>query len=251
MAEPELRPAPGATAGRTAPRPYYDEGGITIYHGDCWDVLPQLGTEHALVLTDPPYGIGVRYGKGYDDKRGDYWKWLSESVRLMRAAAPVVVFTHRVAALRELREWDWIGVWRKMLATGVRVGNSPLLPHWEPIFLYGVHTLGTKDVTFTQDVFSFNPERSYTGRTKGREGWAKDDISDHPVPKPEDLWRTLLNAFGQAAGPVLDPFMGTGTTLRVAKDGGRRAIGIEIEERYCEIAAKRLGQEVFDFNEAA
>lgn len=226
-------------------RPYYDDGCVTIYHGDCREILPTLPTV-SLLLTDPPYGIGVRYGAGSDDARHDYWEWMQAVVAEMRAASPLVVFTHRVRALEHLRGWDWIGAWRKPTATGVGVGNSPIVPHWEPIFMYGIHTLGTVSRKFTPDVFSFNAERAKVNGLKGRESWAKNDVEDHPVPKPEGLWRSLLEAFGQAGGLVLDPFLGSGTTLRVAKDAGRKAIGIEIEERYCEIAAKRCAQDVFD-----
>ena len=73
---------------------------------------------------------------------------------------------------------------------------------------------------------------------------------DHPTPKPLGLMRELIGKCAPLA-EIVDPFMGSGTTLRAAKDLGRKAIGIEIEERYCEIAAKRLAQEVFDFGGAA
>jgi len=68
--------------------------------------------------------------------------------------------------------------------------------------------------------------------------------TDHPSPKPEQLMQRLIEVVTVDGGVVLDPFMGSGTTLRAAKNIGRKAIGIELEERYCEIAAKRLGQEV-------
>jgi site-specific DNA-methyltransferase (adenine-specific) len=74
-----------------------------------------------------------------------------------------------------------------------------------------------------------------------------DETLDHPTMKPCSLWRWILNLRWTPPGTVLDPFMGSGTTLRAAKDLGRKAIGIEIEERYCEIAAKRLQQSVLDF----
>ena len=70
----------------------------------------------------------------------------------------------------------------------------------------------------------------------------------HPCPKPLGVWRKILRRVSpEDNGPILDPFMGSGTTLRVAKDLNRKAIGIEIEEKYCEIAANRMSQEVLEF----
>lgn len=230
--------------------PYYDEGGVTIYHGDCREILPQLSAD--AIFTDPPYGIGIKYGKGSDDSRSDYWPWMREMVEIMRACASMVVFTHRVKALSEITDWDWIGVWRKRFSAGSRLGNSMVLPHWEPIFMYGIHQAGTTS-SYTDDVWEYNPERSGVTRNAGfgREGWAKNEGADHPAPKPLGLYRDLIESLGQNATTVLDPFMGSGTTLRAAKDLGRHAIGIEIEERFCELAAERMGQEVLDFGTAA
>ena len=82
--------------------------------------------------------------------------------------------------------------------------------------------------------------------------WICPVITDglHPTGKPLEFMHTLIERFSPQDGIVLDPFMGSGTTLRAAKDLGRKAIGIEIEERYCEIAAKRLSQEVLSFEVA-
>lgn len=81
-------------------------------------------------------------------------------------------------------------------------------------------------------------------------GGLLDNESEHPCPKPLQLWRWLMSKFSKEGELALDPFMGSGTTLRAAKDVGRRAIGIELEERYCEIAANRLRQEVLNFDAA-
>lgn len=222
-------------------KPYYDSGGITIYHGDCRDILPSISAD--AVITDPPYGVGVKYGDEYSDTKVGYWAWLIPTINMMRWSAPVVAFTHRVTALAYLEGWDWIGVWNKPMSFGCRVGNSPVLPHWEPIFLYGVFSLGVKGEMLS-DVISCNPERAgnINKGLIGREKWKKGDMAKHPTPKPIRLYSKLIKCLSKKS--VIDPFMGSGTTLRAAKDLGRRAIGIEIEERYCEIAAKRMSQEV-------
>jgi site-specific DNA-methyltransferase (adenine-specific) len=77
--------------------------------------------------------------------------------------------------------------------------------------------------------------------------YEKSEINGHPVPKPLGVWKWLMTRGSVNTGEtILDPFMGSGTTLRAAKDLGRKAIGIELEERYCEIAARRCAQEVLD-----
>ena len=147
----------------------------------------------------------------------------------MKAAAPIVAFTHRVAALRRLTNWDWVAIWNKPLAMS-GLNALPVMPHWEPIFLYGVKM--RKDLRRNFDVLSANPVNP---RSAGH---------DHPCPKPVDLMRQIVDWVCPTNGVLVDPFMGSGSTLRAAKDLGRRAIGIEQSERYCEIAARRMGQEV-------
>jgi site-specific DNA-methyltransferase (adenine-specific) len=224
-------------------KPYYQDDAVTIYHGDSWAVAGAL--EADAVVCDPPYGVGVAYGDGYDDSRSDYWDWMREMVNVLRRPKRPLVFTHRVTALRELVGWDWVGVWNKPGSFGSRLGNSPVLPQWEPIFMYDIHGMGLYGEA-RNDVFEFNPKRAGSRHGKiGREKWSAIEHGQHPCPKPDDLMRALVVAFSRPGATVMDPFAGSGTTLRAAKDLGRKAIGIEIEERYCEIAARRCSQEVF------
>ena len=227
--------------------PYYADDAVTIYHGDCREILPSLATL-PLILTDPPYGVGVNYGEGYDDAPKTYWPWFHEAVQIMRSSARTVIFTHRVKALAELREWDWVGVWNKPYAAGARIGNSPLLPHWEPIFMYGIHSRGVYGQA-TSDVFNVSPQRTGEAAADvGRAKWAKTQHVGHPCPKPGELYSRFIQTFADPGEVIADPFMGSGTTLFAAKALGRRAIGIEIEERYCEIAASRCSQEVLELS---
>jgi site-specific DNA-methyltransferase (adenine-specific) len=231
-------------------RPYYEDGAVVIYHADCRDVLPELAPI-PLILTDPPYGVGVQYGDGYDDSPKTYWPWFHGALAAMRTSARTVIFTHRVKALAELHDWDWVGVWSKPYAGGARIGNSPVLPNWEPIFMYGIHALGVHG-QHSSDVFDVSPQK--TGEPAGdigRAKWTKANHDGHPCPKPHELYSRLVQAFTSVGDSVVDPFMGSGTTLRAAKDLGRRAIGIDIEERFCESAARRCAQEVLALEGAA
>lgn len=207
-------------------KPYYDDGTCVIYHGDCRDVLPHLDAEADVVLTDPPYGVGVAEW----DKVAD-WTWAGEIARVMAVDSHLFCFWS-VSGIRDFPDipglvYERVLVWSKpMTMSNQRAGATW---HWEPIWWWrkgkAALTASMSDVlTANPPLFRVNPENVA-----------------HPTQKPLAVVRTLLVAGGGEL--VLDPFMGSGTTLRAAKDLGRRAIGIEIEERYCEIAAKRLSQE--------
>lgn len=205
-------------------KPYFQDDAVTIYHGDCREVLPELGLVD-LVLTDPPYGVGKNYGEGSDDTVlacADLWAWLIE------IGLPTC-FTFSHTRLFDLpRRPQWIGVWYKPFTGGVvSIGCSP---SWEPICFYHMPYL-KEGYRRWDDVFRCNVEGFPFNRPRN---------SKHPTPRPTELIRLLLGVMPQ--GTVLDPFMGSGTTLRAAKDLGRKAIGIEIEEKYCEIAALRMQQ---------
>lgn len=207
--------------------PYFERDGITIYHGDCRDVLPGLGPVD-LVLTDPPYGIegtwsgGNSHGWGRHRGKAEVWDtrpdWFTSTVPLKPVA---IVWGGQYLGLPPSGSWL---VWDKIVRewTG---GHCELA--WT--------NLGKPIRAF-----------SYAHGQLATEG------KDHPTQKPLPLMRWCIEFAGiPEGGLVLDPFMGSGTTLRAAMDLGRRAIGIEIEERYCEIAARRLDQLVLPFEVVA
>ena len=214
-------------------------GNAVLYHGDCLEILPTLPKVDA-VITDPPYGVGIKYGEAYDDSRAGYWEWFIPALERIRACCPLVVFTHRNHALKHITGWDWIGVWNKPGAFGARIGNSCILPHWEPIFMFGIHAAGTK-TDYTADVFTFNPQPANAGLVGiGRARWEDSAITAHPCPKPVAIYERLIKAFDQPRGTVCDPFMGSGTTGVACAQLGRKFIGIEIERKYFDIACERI-----------
>lgn len=230
----------------------YEDETCAVFNTDALVGLSALGSFGAVVM-DPPYGIGAAYD-GQKELGGDeYWPWLERVIEAARAAAPVVVMTHRVEALARLSQtWDWVCPWTKPVSTGVRAGNSPLIPTWEPMFVWGLHSLGV-DTTGAADVFRFEVDRSGArAPERGRKGWASMDNATgaHPTPKPLPLMRAVVATFAQKASTLLDPFCGSGTTLRAGKDLGLHVTGIDRSRRFCEMTVERLGQETL-FGEVA
>ncbi len=207
-------------------KPYYEEAGITIYHGDCREILPTL-PKVDLVLTDPPYGISYNRNKKH---RG-----MVPHPTVIGDDAPfdpahLLIFPRLIlwgancyaSKLPDSKTWI---AWHKTLTDNDEGQTSDMELAW-------ANCIG-RNRLFT-----------YLWAGCYRQGEAGDFF--HPTQKPRSLMAWCIK-LSNAPGIVLDPYMGSGTTLRAAKDLGRQAIGIEIEERYCEIAAKRLSQEVLDF----
>jgi DNA modification methylase len=209
-------------------QPYYDHNGIVIYHGDCREILPGLEPVD-LVLTDPPYGIKYSSGHGGESWgdgsiKGDLNCAVRDEI-LEIIDAPAIVFgSWRVAPPKRTRAaliWDQKG------ALGMGALDLPWKPSFQMMYVIGKGFAGRRDSA----VLSVAPVQSMA--KNGRV---------HPHQKPILLIKKLLKK--SPSGTILDPFMGSGTTLVAAKELGRKAIGIEIEEKYCEIAVKRLAQEV-------
>ena len=206
------------------PKPYYQDEWVTIYHGDCREILPYL-EKVDLVLTDPPYGVGKDYGEGSKDDLATFVSSVSLVVSLDIRA---VIFCP-VSRLFDLpARPEWLGIWRKNW-TGLALRSYPFYPHWEALLFYHLKGDFAGNKGHRSDVFEFASIRP--------------DPNGHPSPKPEALISELI-VFLQPE-LILDPFLGSGTTAYCAKKLNRRCIGIEIEEKYCEIAAKRCSQGVF------
>jgi site-specific DNA-methyltransferase (adenine-specific) len=205
-------------------KPYYEEAGITIYHGDCREILPTLKGD--LLLTDPPYGVGLEYDNGVDDSLDAAKRLYFDFLSIAENVVPIALTTVGCFELEKYLYATLPPRWRLCWRKGITSRPSPVgFTDWEPVFVYG-----TKVHRHAHDLFTAQPERM------GSFG--------HPCPKPIKFALWLIARFADEGATVIDPFMGSGTTLRAAKDLGRKAIGIEIEEKYCEIAAKRLAQQV-------
>jgi len=209
-------------------KPYYQDKWVTIYHGDCREVLPQLDVKVDLVLTDPPYNSGLKYSGTQNDNRPDYWEWLQDRLNPCRQMATSVLVKHTSRKIRDFQAiWDsQIIVWVKPFSSGFPYNG--LLLHWEPI-----HLIQGKAIHAMKD---------YIVASSGN--CNKEYSSGHIAQYPEILGLPLIVAFTEPGQSVLDPFLGSGTTCYCAKKLNRYSIGIEIEERYCEIAARRCSQDV-------
>jgi DNA modification methylase len=216
-------------------RPYFQDESCTIYHGDCREILTSLPCAD-LVLTDPPYNcanIGpdelVYEGQRMKLPDDEYAEFCRDWFSAVRSAL-TAVFTPGISNTHNYPQPKWQICWHKPAAVSFnRMGGFNA---WEPIFIYG----DTAHVRLGQDYLLFNTMNFSAGPE-----------ADHPCPKALPLWQHLFGKFSKPEGLTIDPFMGSGTTLVAARMYGRRAIGVEICETYCEIAAKRLSQQVFDF----
>lgn len=215
------------------PVPYYQDEACTIYHGDCREILPLLPVVD-LVLTDPPYGIGAdknlrankRHGKAAAPSK-DYGagNW---------DASPPTIETIDMLLKSGRKSILWGGNYFELPPSGAWLvwdkdnGNN------------GYADCELAWTNLNQSVRKFRYR--WMGMLQEKAGREKE-IRFHPTQKPIELMSWCIS-FAPDARIILDPFMGSGTTLRAAKDLGRRAIGIEREEKYCAIAVERLRQGV-------
>ena len=250
-------------------KPYYEDDSCTIYNARCEDVLPEL-SDIRTTVTSPPYNtLGTRVPEklsgmhkdvkffakvreiGYADDmdEDDYVSWQSDVADLIyKASSPGASFfyNHKQRSRNK----------RSIHPIEITSTFSSWTLRQELVWDRGVA------LQFNARMFAPSDERivwlvDANASHKWNQEYAKQmtvwrmspftNIDGHPCDFPVQLPTRCIGATSDPGDLILDPFMGSGTTLRAAKDLGRKAIGIELDERYCEIAAKRLGQEVLDF----
>ena len=221
-------------------RPYYEADGATIWHGDCLDLLPNLAPVDVAII-DPPYVIPSAMGhktKGWGDMINGAYFYAEVLRRLHKLVTP------KAGAVWCFTSWKTLPMLMKAAADGdvpiasvvvwdkayIRPG-SQLRPRYEMIALMPSEGFQIEDRSLS-DLW-----RVPTATPQGS--------ALHPAEKPEAILHRVLDASGvPAGGTALDCFMGSGTTLVAARARGLRAIGVEIERRYCDVAISRLAQRV-------
>ena len=231
------------------PDPYYEDDLVTLYHGDCREILASMPDQSVdAVITDPPYTERT-HSKARSNVDGGIRQGVTafasitdDDLRIVLAEMGRVTRSWVVATLdyRHAFEFDTnppdglkcqrIGIWTKTAPTPQITGDRPA-QGWEAI--------------------------AYLHRAKGRSTWNGgglhgnyymdvDRQQGHPTAKPLPMVQDLVRKFTNHGDTVFDPFAGSGTTLRAAVNEGRKAIGVELDERYCEVIAKRLDQYALD-----
>lgn len=209
---------------------YYQDDYVTLYHGDCLELTAWLDAD--VLVSDVPYGIAYKSGARRQTLarsiEGDEDTSFRDAALEMWAGGPALIFgawrRPCPAGTRMKLIWDTKG------ALGMGALDLPWKPSHQEIYVLGKGFKGHRG----SDVLTFAPVQSlgYNGRV-------------HPHEKPVTLMAALIDKC--PPGTVADPFAGSGSTLVAAKECGRKAIGVELEEKYCEIAARRLDQGVLDF----
>jgi len=240
-------------------RPYYDAEGVTIYHGDCLHLLPLLGKKSVdVVVTSPPYNTLAQQVKNnassrarlngngwikklfvaYDDSREEveYQKFVEYVVAMCLNTAQGLVWVNHKLRFRDGR--------------GVHPLHFLRFPLWAEIIWDRGGSMAMSQYRHMQShegIWGFGKPHWWDAKlsnlmTVWQLSHQYDD--EHPCPFPDRIPKRLISSSCPPGGIVLDPFMGSGTTLIAAKELGRKAIGIEKDERFCELAVSRLRQSV-------
>lgn len=235
--------------------PYYSDENVTLYHGDCLE-HPEWWTDADVLVTDPPYGIGYKQGqmtgatrelraasRTYLKQTGQYGiksdkdiTARDKALKLWGKDRPGIVFGHwrRPRPENTVMRLLWI---KREPGTGLaRPRDTPWITRDEEIYVIGEKTSPFVNGTVETNIYETSQMISNLIRGDG-----------HPTAKPLGLMQRLVQKCPK--GLIADPFAGSGSTLVAAKLLGRHAVGVELEERYCEVAARRLSQGVLDFGE--
>jgi site-specific DNA-methyltransferase (adenine-specific) len=226
--------------------PYYADDLVTLSHGDCLNLaLDDWWTYGEVLVTDPPYGVRYKATRGETVANDHDFTTAAKALGFWgQEPRPLAVFANHasllgtLAAVQSLTSRVRVLTWHKSNVNGAAPGNPWLA-----------------DVEFAVCGVTEWPKRPVSGlvsarRFTGNPEWnSSPDAYLHPTQKPVPLMEAVILAM--PSGVVADPFAGSGSTLVAARNLGRRAIGVELEERYCEVIAKRLAQDVLDFGGGA
>jgi DNA modification methylase len=222
-------------------KPYYEQDGITIYHGDCRDVLPSLRRESIdLVITDPPYGM--KFQSNYRTMKLDAIHGDDSTEAAIEATRLAIPMIRSGRHLYVFGRYDFSGL--------------PLCQGAELVWDKGAISMGDLSLPwgsqheYIQFLIAHDsaPKVADRGKLSARlrQGTVlripRPQTGQHPTEKPVLLIRRLIESSSCIGDTVLDYFAGIGSTMVACRLEGRKAIGIELEEKYCEIAAKRLAQ---------
>lgn len=217
--------------------PYFEADGVTLYHGDCREILPSLS---GVVVTDPPYNVGYHYASGGDNRaEAEYDALLAASCR-----APSVVVCYPEIHFRIARV---LGVAPSRCAAWVYPANTPR--QFRMVGWYGIDGhpervpqpyRNPEDRRIAKRIADGHQARGYDWREIPQVKNVSADKTAHPCQNPVEVMAWMIQATD--GDIIIDPFAGSGTTLVAARQLGRMAIGIEEDERYCEITAERLRQ---------
>ncbi len=224
-------------------KPYYSDESVTIYHGDCREILPQIKQQPDTCIVDPVWPNSVFPGVA------DPQQLFAEMVQNLSSQRLVVHlgctsdvrFLCSVPPRYPYLRTCWLRYARPSYRGRILIGSDVVYAFGNPPpSRDGRHVLSGETCARNN-----SNKWQNTGRGGGTSDSVDYDAMPHPAPRRYEHLKWLVKVFVDES--VIDPFMGTGTTLHAAKDSGVPAIGIELEERYCEIAARRMSQSVLDF----
>ncbi len=221
--------------------PYYEDDAVTIYHGDCRDILPMF--PEATLVSDPPFNIAYHYDTYHDNMTSAEYEGLLAAA--LRPPCAVIHYPEQMFVVARLLAVD-----PSEVAAWVYNANTP--KQFRLVAWFGISPNFAADIQPYKNPSDKRIARRISAGALGTpvyDWWHIEQVKNtslekttHPCQMPLSVMQRIVRV--TPGDLLIDPFMGSGTTLRAAKDQGRHAVGVDIDERYCELAAQRCSQDV-------